>query len=117
MADKTAPSGSKTDEQKQQQLGAKNDVDAAAKAGRVVLEHGEPDEKNVGVNQLSDDPWGTTPLQMRDNHSPEVDPKQVGTVRGGVDDMPGQSRLRPNPMEPGEEGREDAPKGGTNAPA
>jgi hypothetical protein len=58
---------------------------AAEVAARgVELDHGEPDERVKAdvdrVKESAKDPWGTTPLQMRDKHDPAVDPAKVGVA-------------------------------------
>lgn len=117
--DKTAGSASKTEEQKKAQMAAGSDPAAAAKAPAPKLEHGEPDarqqQEQKQAEQTAQDPWGETPLQMRDSHSPEVDPQKVGSVATGLGVPTGN--ISANSMEPGAEGDSDAPQGGTNAPA
>jgi hypothetical protein len=121
MADdspKTAPSDSKTPEQTKAQQDAKTTAEATAKAGAVQLSHGEPSdsqkEQQEQAEKAAKDPWGDTPLQMRDTHSPEVDPEQNDPLKNSTSAVGRSTAV--NPMEPGESA-EEPPKGGTNAPA
>lgn len=87
----------------------------------VKLNHGEQSdqakEDEKAAKKAAKDPWGETPLQQREDHSPEVDPEKVGTTRGGVDASSRSQRL--DPMNPSDESASpDQPvKGGTTAPA
>ena len=114
---KTAGSGSKSPEQTQAQQSAKTPAEAEAKAGKVQLEHGEPSEATKAQQKEIVDPSSTVPAQMLvENQDPGVDPNQNEPSRGGAD---GGRTVKVNPLEPGEtpDDAEDAPKGGTNAPA
>ena len=121
MTDKPAAgSASKSDAQKQEAAAAAKDPKAAATAAPAKLEHGEPGPQQENeakqAEETQQDPWGETPLQMRDTHSEEVDPQKVGTVAGSV--KPGVRGAKLDAMEPGNEGTDDGAKmAGTNAPA
>lgn len=108
-----ASSDSKTPEQTAAQQAS---VKPGVAAPPVELSHGEKSEatkaEEEAVEKTARDPWGDTPLQMRDDHSPEVDPElndplvnSTAAVRKPVIDA----------MEPGGDG--GPAEGGTNAPA
>lgn len=87
----------------------------------VALNHGEISDSRQdeldAAKDVAKDPFGTTPLQQRDSHSPEVDPEQNDPTRGGIDTGGRSQRL--DPMRPSDESASpDQPvKGGTTAPA
>lgn len=91
---------------------------ATASQAPVELNHGEETDAakadKEAAKKAAADPWGDTPLQMREDHSPEVDPAKNDPVTSD-----NGRAVRLNPMEPGvqvAEGEEPV-KGGTNAPA
>lgn len=57
---------------------------AAGVGGTPVLDHGEPDPaveaERSAIEKSVVDPWGTTPMQMRDQHDAAVDPAKVGVA-------------------------------------
>lgn len=116
--DKTANSDTKTPEQAKAQSAAKTTAEANAAAGTVELSHGEPSdaskEEAKQAEKSAQDPWGDTPVQMRDQHSPEVDPAKNDPMTNSNTPV---REVRVNPMEPGQTPGDDAPEGGTNAPA
>lgn len=117
-------SASKTSDEAQGQAqqgipGSKEGAKAAERG--VTLNHGEPDPfiEQQRKNQLeaSKDPWGTTPLQMRDSHDEAVDPDKVGIATrsdgSGLVDADGNPKARPiapSGIEPGVAG-DKAPQG------
>lgn len=128
----TQPSGTKTDgvnsatksdEDKALQAKAAGNAGAAAEANAkgVVFDHGEPDpfveQQRKDQLEASKDPWGTTPIQMRDSHDEAVDPAKVGIATradgSGLVDEDGNPKARPaapSGIEPGLAG-DDAPQG------
>lgn len=112
---KTADSATKTPEQTKLQSNP-----LTAPLAPEELNHGEQTEEAKAeaeaAAKAARDPWGDTPLQMRDDHDPAVDPATNDPARGGADN--GRS-VRLDPMEPGTEVAEgeEPVKGGTNAPA
>lgn len=83
-------------------------------APKVVLDHGEPENKDEA--EAPTDPWGSTPVQQRDDHDEAVDPTKVGVGRGGADGLDPSPRAGvSDAMEPG--GENSPVEGGTNAPA
>jgi hypothetical protein len=98
---------------------AQNDPRGGTPAFEV--DHGEPSEASKAeaeaAEEVKNDPWGNTPVQMRDTHDELVDPElnepgsDVRRTGGGV---------RLDPMEPQVDdgiAEEHGVSGGTNAPA
>lgn len=87
----------------------------------VALNHGEVSDARKdeldAAEDVAKDPYGVTPMQQRDSHSPEVDPQHNDPTRGGTEAAGRTQRL--DPMRPSDDDASpDQPvKGGTTAPA
>lgn len=115
MADPKAPIASS--EKSPETVAKQNDPKAPESRQAVQLDHGDApkalDSDKEADEKVKADPWGDTPMQQRDTHSPEVDPEND-------DAGDGTRAVAVNPLEPGltpESKDEPAPTGGTNAPA
>lgn len=83
----------------------------------VQFDHGEPDPRVEAENEArlkaTQDPWGTTPVQMRDTHDPAVDPAEVGIATRpdgtGLTDAPQGAPY--NGIEPDAVGEKNEPQG------
>lgn len=100
---------------------AQNDPKNPASQQPAKIDHGQPpkaeQESRKEAEKQGQDPWGTTPAQMRDKHDELVDPAK-NEPGDGINR--GAGGVRVDPMEPQIDDAiadDHGISGGTNAPA
>lgn len=83
----------------------------------VTVDHGEPDPRveadKAARLAAAQDPWGTTPVQMRDDHDETVDPAVVGiaTRPDGTGLVDAPSTTAYDGLNPDAVGEQNSPQG------